>query len=141
MFEQETDIIGKTNFNIEIKNDYDLLNAINSGIKPSAINHVSKSSGITQKTLVSLMKIDPKTFSRRKKSGLLKPMESDRLLAIAKVYAHTLDIFGTAEKTLSWLNEANLALKNAKPLDLLSSEHGCSLVTEVLYRIDYGIYS
>ena len=141
MFQQEARIIGKANFTFPIHNEYDLLSAINSGIKTTAINVFAKKSGITQETLVSLLKINYKTFTRRKEDGLLKPIESDRLLAIAKVYAHALDIFGTSDKTLEWLNEPNLALNNMKPIDLLSTSHGCSLITEILYRIDYGVYS
>ena len=68
--------------------------------------------------------------------------QSDRLVLIAKVYAHALNVFGSKEKTNQWLSALNLSLNNNPPIELLKNNSlGCMIVDDTLYRIEHGIYS
>lgn len=136
------ELLGKSNFkNKTIHSDSDLYNEIEHGIKSSAVTKFAKESGLTEEHISLLIPINRKTLSRRKVSGMLDSKESDRLILIAKVYAHALDVFGTKTKVNQWLNTNNLALDNRKPFDLLKNSLGCQMLDNLLYRIEYGIYS
>ncbi|MCF6807280.1 DUF2384 domain-containing protein [Thiotrichales bacterium 19S9-12] len=135
-------LLGKTSFkNKQIHSDSDLYDEINHGIKSAALTRFAKVSGLTEERLLALIPITRKTFLRRKEQGFLGSNESDRLILIAKVYAHALDVFGQKEKTHQWLITNNISLDNKKPIDLLKNSLGCQIVDDILYRIEYGIYS
>jgi putative toxin-antitoxin system antitoxin component (TIGR02293 family) len=71
----------------------------------------------------------------------LTPDESDRLVRVARVMAHTLQVLGSRDKALEWLRGANRALDGSVPISLLDSDIGAQQVSEILGRIEYGIYS
>jgi uncharacterized protein (DUF2384 family) len=50
------------------------------------------------------------------------------------------DVFGSFDKFLRWLNQENLAL-DSKPIKLLSSESGIKKIIDILGRIEHGIMS
>ncbi len=107
----------------------------------AAILRFAKSSGLAEELVSSLIPINRKTYLRRKEVGMLDAKESDRLILIAKVYAHALEVFGSKEKVNNWLATNNLALGERTPLELLKNSLGCQIVDNLLYRISYGIYS
>ncbi len=53
----------------------------------------------------------------------------------------TVDVFGDLEVARTWLERPNRVLKGSAPLELLGTEAGVEQVTQVLNRIEYGIYS
>ncbi|GGG03915.1 MULTISPECIES: type II RES/Xre toxin-antitoxin system antitoxin [Cysteiniphilum] len=135
-------LLGRANFkNKHIHAESDLYEEINQGIKSAAILRFAKSSGLTEEIVSSLIPINRKTYLRRKEMGMLDAKESDRLILIAKVYAHALEVFGTKEKVNNWLTTKNLALGERTPLELLKNSLGCQIIDNLLYRISYGIYS
>ncbi|MCF6776011.1 DUF2384 domain-containing protein [Thiotrichales bacterium 19X7-9] len=135
-------LLGKANFkNKHIHNDNDLYDEVSRGIGASALTKFAKASGLTEECLLTLIPINRKTFLRRKAQGFLGENESDRLILIAKVYAHALDVFGEKNKTYQWLVTDNISLDNKRPIDLLKNSLGCQIVDDILYRIEYGIYS
>lgn len=136
------DLIGKANFhNKQIQSDQDLYDEIEHGLKSGAMTRFAKTSGLTEERISTLIPINRKTLLRRKALGKLDPKESDRLIAIAKTYAHAMRVFGSKEKVNQWIQTDNIALGNKKPFDLLKNNLGCQMVDSVLYRIEYGIYS
>ena len=80
-------------------------------------------------------------MERRKVSGRLLPEESERVYRLAKVVALAESVLGAREKARHWLNTPNRALGNVTPLSLLETEAGADEVTNVLGRIEFGVYS
>ena len=80
-------------------------------------------------------------MERRKQTGRLSPEESERVYRFAKVFAFAESVLGNREKARHWLTSPNRALRNATPLSLLETEAGADEVSNVLGRIDYGVYS
>lgn len=83
-----------------------------------------------------------RTLDRRKKS--LKPLpldESDRVLRLERIMEHAERVLGSREKANLWLRRPNRALNGTVPMELLKSESGAFHVSEVLGRIEFGMYS
>jgi putative toxin-antitoxin system antitoxin component (TIGR02293 family) len=136
------ELLGKSSFHSKrIQDDTDLYEEIETGIKSSALIQFAKHTGLSEDCISALIPINKKTLLRRKAQGALDSKQSDRLIMIAKVCAHALNVFGSKEKTKAWLKTPNVALSNKKPIDMLKNSLGCSLLDEVLYRIEYGIYT
>ena len=83
-----------------------------------------------------------RTLDRRKKSLKLLPLdESDRVLRLERIMEHAERVLGSREKANLWLRRPNRALNGAVPIELLKSESGAFHVSEVLGRVEFGMYS
>lgn len=91
----------------------------------------------TQKVLL----VPPRTLARRKGMARMKAAESDRLIRLARVGTHALQVFGTDDKAATWLHRPNRALNNRSPLDLLQTDLGTKQVEDELGRIEHGVLS
>jgi len=135
-------LLGKTSFhNKHIQGDRDLYEEITLGIQATAVDRFSQKTGLNEERISALIPINRKTLLRRKAEGFLDAKQSDRLVLIAKVYAHALNVFGSKEKTNQWLSSPNLSLNNKPPIELLKNSLGCTIVDDTLYRIEHGVYS
>jgi putative toxin-antitoxin system antitoxin component (TIGR02293 family) len=90
--------------------------------------------------LASLIGVAPRTMARRKRAKVLSAIESDRLVAIARIAAHAEETLGSRKAAQGWLRHPILALGNAAPIEYLDTEPGRRKVEDVLYQIDYGMY-
>lgn len=83
-----------------------------------------------------------RTLDRRKKSPKPLPLdESDRVLRLERIMEHAERVLGSREKANLWLRRPNRALDGAVPMELLKSESGAFHVSEVLGRVEFGMYS
>ena len=51
------------------------------------------------------------------------------------------EVFESPQTATSWLKRPNRALNGNSPVDLLDTDAGTQQVTELLDRIEYGVYS
>jgi putative toxin-antitoxin system antitoxin component (TIGR02293 family) len=92
---------------------------------------LSKVVGTSVRTIVRLQKED-------------KPLNatwSDRLYRMARVAAQAQDVFESADTATSWLKRPNRSLNGHAPVELLDTDAGTEQVSELLDRIEYGVYS
>lgn len=66
---------------------------------------------------------------------------SDRLLRLAAITEHAIDVLGSQDEAERWLLKPALALDQRRPIDLLQSSEGTELVKALLTRMDYGVYA
>ena len=86
--------------------------------------------------------VSERTLQRGKdKDRLLDSNASERLLRLAVVTEHAIDVFGSKDAAERWLVTPALGLDQRKPIDLLQSSEGAELVKLLLTRIDYGVYA
>lgn len=78
----------------------------------------------------------PDPLHRRK----LTREESDRLARLARLIEHTIDLFGSTEKAVQWLQQPMSALpKGSTPLDMLDTDPGAEWVDARLTRTAFGM--
>ncbi len=85
--------------------------------------------------------ISPRTLSRRKEARKLNREESDRVMRVARVAAHAVDVFGNEEKARAWLNKPCRALGGAIPTTLLDTDLGVQTVDKELHAIGHGLFA
>lgn len=66
---------------------------------------------------------------------------SDLGLEIAKVRAQAAEELGSTEAAEQWLMAPAMALEQRRPIDLMRSTEDIALVTQLLSRIRYGVYT
>jgi putative toxin-antitoxin system antitoxin component (TIGR02293 family) len=66
---------------------------------------------------------------------------SEKLIALAEVYTHGYDVFGSEPTFHKWLNHPNRALGGVIPFSLLDTQYGRQEVHTILGRIEWGVFS
>lgn len=126
----------------KVETEWDLQAITRDGLPVGTLTTLAAELELERKTLAKVVGISDRTLSRRLSSqSNLSPEESDRMLRLARVFAKAEDTFGTMEQAARWMRSPILALGDETPLDQLDTDAGAKLVEEVLYRIDYGIFS
>ncbi|MBK8848115.1 MAG: DUF2384 domain-containing protein [Bacteroidetes bacterium] len=139
-FDDLYNILGGKALNSKIKNEFDLIQQAESGIKMKSVKAVSEFLDISMDKMSQLLNVSIRTFQRKKATDVMSAAISQKTIDIAEVAAKGKEIFGNKEKFNLWLNSPIPALHNRKPFDLLKTSTGIKLVMTTLMRIEYGIY-
>lgn len=118
-----------------------LQESVRAGLCFSALEAIQRRYQITQAQIKYLLDISERTFARRKAEQSLTKSESDRLYRLARVAARAEDVLGSAQATERWLKESIPALGQVTPLSLLDTDEGVQRVTDILGRIEHGVFS
>lgn len=87
-----------------------------------------------------ILGIPTRTFTRRKTKGTLDFNESVTVFIAAELFHEAVGVFGNAAAAVEWFREPNSAIREKRPLDLISDDLGRKLVEDLLGRIRHGIY-
>jgi putative toxin-antitoxin system antitoxin component (TIGR02293 family) len=118
-----------------------LREAVRAGLPLIALQSVQRSLHLSREGLSRILSMPERTLARRQKQARLTAEESDRLIRVARVMAHAVQVLGSRDKAARWLRSRNRALRGSAPVSLLDTDIGAQQVSEVLGRIEYGIYS
>jgi len=91
--------------------------------------------------LASLLMISKATLHRRKASGRLDQLESDRVVRFARLVGKAVEVIESEEGARQWLAAPQRGLGGAIPLEFAGTEVGAREVEDLLTRIDHGVYS
>lgn len=81
------------------------------------------------------------TLVRRRKAGRLDPLESDRLVRFARLFARAHEVFEDASAARGWLRAPARALAFSTPMEFAETETGGREVEDLLGRIEYGVFT
>jgi putative toxin-antitoxin system antitoxin component (TIGR02293 family) len=132
---------GEKTLGKKVSSQHDLITAVQRGLRVSAIDAVSEGLDVSRAEMLPRLRIARRTMERRKQTGRLLPAESERVYRLAKILAFAESVLGSKEKARHWLSAPNRALGNVAPLSLVETEAGADEVTNILGRIEYGVYS
>jgi putative toxin-antitoxin system antitoxin component (TIGR02293 family) len=132
---------GERTLGKRVSSQRDLITAVQRGLLVSSVDAVIEELDTPRAKVLPTLRIARRTMERRKLTGRLLPEESERVYRLAKILAIAESVLGSKEKARHWLNSPNRALGNVAPLSLLQTEAGADEVTNVLGRIEYGVYS
>lgn len=119
----------------------DMASIVKRGLPFPSLMALSACTQIDMQKMGQVLMIPARTMARRRKTRRLSAAESDRLMRLARVVSHAIEVFGDVDKAAAWLNEPNRLLKNAAPIDLLDTDVGTHSVETMLGRIDYGVFT
>jgi putative toxin-antitoxin system antitoxin component (TIGR02293 family) len=115
--------------------------AAREGLPVSTFVLLADALGISEAALASVTGMSQTTLTRRKRGGRLHPDEGEHLLRIALLLERASAVFGDTGDAGDWLKSPNLSLGSSTPLEFARSEIGAREVTDLLGRIEYGVYS
>lgn len=124
------------------KSETDLRELTRKGLPVSAVAQLAKQLQISEERIANAAGIAGRTFSRRRTgTARMTQAESDRLVEIARTFAHATDVLGSAASARGWMLGPIPALNGEVPLDLMDTSAGVREVNTILGRIEYGIFS
>jgi putative toxin-antitoxin system antitoxin component (TIGR02293 family) len=97
--------------------------------------------GVTEERLAELLGMSRATLHRRKKTGRLDRMESDRLVRYMRLFARACEALGGDAGARSWLGAPAMAFGGECPLDYADTEIGAREVEALLLRLEHGVFS
>jgi putative toxin-antitoxin system antitoxin component (TIGR02293 family) len=65
--------------------------------------------------------------------------QSEKILELTMLHNYGIEVFGNEENFNKWLEFKNLALGGIKPVDLLDTRSGITLIKDELTRIEHGV--
>jgi putative toxin-antitoxin system antitoxin component (TIGR02293 family) len=132
---------GEKTLGKRVSSQQDLIAVVKRGLRTTTVQAVIEELGARPAEVLPALRIARRTMERRKASGRLLPQESERVYRLAKVLAFAESVLGTKERARHWLTAPNRALGSVSPLSLIDTEAGVDEVTNVLGRIEFGVYS
>ena len=118
------------------------LKMVRDGLPFSTMESLVGVLGVPQREVASVIGIPATTLSRRKRSGRLTQLESDRLMRIARLVemAHRM-MQGDGAAARRWLIAPHEVLGGASPLAHASTEIGGREVEQLIGRLRHGTFS
>lgn len=115
---------------------------IRSGIPYHVFQAIQDVSPFSENQWAVLLGVSTKTLSRSKQTEnfIFKPLQSERIVAMAEFIYSGLQVFEDYDQFKLWLHSPVYALGNNKPVDLLNDQYGRDLVLAELIHIDQGIF-
>ncbi len=133
---------GSVHIDQNIRTDFDIIKAGLAGITKASIDELTHYIGVSKKSMAEdILNISVKTLERKNPEDKLDKRTSSHALEIARVMQHAFEVFDDEEKVRRWLNRENRGLNNSRPVQLLSTLTGINMISDILIRIEEGVYS
>ena len=88
--------------------------------------------------LAQAVRIPVRTIARRE---VFKPDESERIFRVASAFQMAIEVLGSLEQARRWFSSPKRALGNKTPMEFCDTELGAEEVTNLLGRIEHGVFS
>jgi putative toxin-antitoxin system antitoxin component (TIGR02293 family) len=124
---------------LDAPNDFDMVAVIRKGLSKKAMDEMMTHLNISSLEMSKMLHTSDRTMRRYTSESVLNPEQSERLIELARLFAHGVDVFGSSDRFRRWINGPVFSLGGQQPIDLLDTSIGISLVNDTLGRIEYGI--
>ncbi len=94
----------------------DLREAVRAGLPLIALHSLQESLQLSRESLSRMLSMPERTLARRQKQARLTADESDRVVRVARVMAHAIQVLGSRDKAAQWFRTANRALDGTAPI-------------------------
>lgn len=119
---------------------YTVIDKSREGVLRSEVDRIASLVGLTDREMARILNMSDRNLHRLKPDDRLARDASERLLLLANLLRHGLDVFDDEATTLAnWLRSPIRELNSQSPLYVLDTMTGFGLVDDVLGRIEHGI--
>lgn len=116
-----------------------LLTLIEEGLPTALLDEIQERLNLGPREMASFLGISPRTLERRRASGTLTSIESERLYRIVRLFRKATEVFESEEEARSWLKRPQMRLGEQVPLEVARLEPGAREAERLLGRIEHGI--
>jgi putative toxin-antitoxin system antitoxin component (TIGR02293 family) len=123
-----------------IDSDLSIVRSANQGVNSVIFTELVEISGINRNFLAEeVFDVSLKTMLRyQKEKKKLNPRNSEIALKLLNLLNKGMEIFGSMDTFISWLNKPAFGLGEQIPIKLMNTNTGIDLIEEELIRIEFG---
>lgn len=127
------------NYKNDFSSPHHKLLAIKKGLKTQSLLDLMSVTGATKSDIAQLLDLTEPTLRKYISNGNeLNTTLSEHILQLFELFDKGIDTFGSLDEFKNWLPKYNIGI-DAKPIELLDTITGISIVMHELLRIDYGV--
>ena len=116
-----------------------LIRKAKNGVEAGYIQLILKYYHFKKNFIAEMLNLSTKTLDRyTNENRKLNPNDSELIIKLMLLYKKGLEIFGTQEYFITWLNKNAFGLGNIKPVEIINTSEGIDLIMEELNRIEFG---
>jgi putative toxin-antitoxin system antitoxin component (TIGR02293 family) len=121
---------------------FSIIRMVRRGISFRSFTEFVKATPFSMAEWAGFLHISERTLHRyQKENQSFDAPRSEKILQIAMLYKHGMEVFGSKEAFDTWLDTEIISLGKIKPKSLLDSSFGISILKDELSRIEHGIPS
>ncbi|MBS1620498.1 MAG: DUF2384 domain-containing protein [Bacteroidetes bacterium] len=124
-----------------IAGDFDLISLTREGIKKSTLKSLAGYLGISMETMSRLLHTSHRNIQRKHEEELLDTLKTEKVLELAAFAQRGIEVIGSKQGFIEWLQSPLIMLDNKSPLDYLDTSFGIQMITKILGRLEQGVYS
>ena len=117
-----------------------LITRIHQGFRYAELDALRDRLGLSARDMSNLINIPERTLARRRQSGRLSPVESERVLRLERLFALAAGMLRDEEAVQRWLNAPKKALGGKTPLTYADTEVGAREVENLIGRLRHGVF-
>lgn len=119
-----------------------LIELLSQGLPVTVLDNIHEWTEMSKADILRITGINERNVARRKSAGrTLTPDESERVARFVRVLDCAVDYFGNKQDAWAWLASPVRGLGNVAPVDLLASESGALEVTDLIGRLEHGVFA
>ncbi len=127
---------------VKVNSPKTILKMIQKGLPYTTVKLLQDTLELDRTQIATALQMSFRTLERRKKSGRLDSIESDRAVRLLRVFWHACELYeGDQEAALEWLKRRNSAFEGLSPEEMIATEAGTALVENLIGRIENGVFS
>ena len=117
-----------------------LITRIHQGLRFAELDTLRDRLGLSARAMSSLINIPERTLVRRRQSGRLSSVESERVLRLERLFALVAGMLRDDDAVQRWLNAPKKALAGKTPLQYAETEVGAREVENLIGRLRHGVF-
>jgi putative toxin-antitoxin system antitoxin component (TIGR02293 family) len=120
----------------------DWIRELQRGLSFGTLKSFAEVTGWPLSQIALALEIPERTLARRRATGRLGPVESERLFRLSRIFEKAVDLFdGDLGAATTWLRTPRQALSDQTPLAYARTELGAREVENLMGRLEHGVFS
>ena len=124
-----------------IYSDIDVHRMIKQGVSKKLLDNTLRMMGVSLDEMSNILHVSERTIRRYTDETLLNIEQSERILELTKLYHYGEEVFGSLDTFKKWMDSTIIVLGQKKPKEFLDTSVGIKLLTNLLGRIEHGVFS
>ena len=119
----------------------ELIDAVTQGLPALLARELARKMDVTLEAMAGLLRLNPRTFQRRRDEGMLSLNDSERLWELSRLFFRAVEVLESVAGAIHWFKNPLQALGGATPLEYARTSVGLRELENILGRIEHGVYS
>lgn len=126
---------------IRVRKQREVIRCLKTGLSVKSFDILREELGVGTMELANTVSIRPRTLTRRRREGRLRPDESERVFRIGRLFDIASEVLGGQDRARVWFSRRKKALGGSTPLEYADTEPGAEEVRNLLGRLESGVFS